>query len=199
MSLLDIFRVRRSARPADLERFLHGQAAFVAQKTVIDYCRVKAGLRAPQLFEDLDFQAALTHCRWQVFFAAVSDLTAVFEADLRPLAAGREHALAAGLAPLHAAAMRAEPPPFAEAGGAAARIEALPRHLAALQAAPPRPPDRLPLLAEPVLFATLPIHPDQRRGEEPSIRGALRFHVVSAHQEYERRFDRPGLAAALTA
>jgi hypothetical protein len=50
-----------------------------------------------------------------------------------------------------------------------------------------------------VLFATLPIHPDQRPGEEPSIRGALRFHIVSAHQDYERRFDRAGLVAALTA
>lgn len=197
MGFFDIFRVQRSVRPEDLARFLHGQAAFAAQKTVIDYCRVKAGLRAPQLFADPGFQGALAHCRWQVFFATVSDLAAVIEADLRPLAAERAAALAATLAPLHARAMQAEPPPAAEAGAGEARIEAFPRHIAALQAGPPRPPDRMPLLAEPVLFATLPIHPEQRPGEEPSIRGALRFHVISAHQEYERRFDRPGLAAAL--
>jgi hypothetical protein len=198
MSILDLFRARRSADPAVLASFLHTQAAFVAQKTVVDYCRVKAGLRAPQLFADAGFQAALSHCRWQVFFASVSDLTAVVEADLRALAPGGAAALAAGLAPLHARAIRAEPPPPEEAAEGEARIEAFPRHLATLQAEPPRPPDRLALLAEPVLFATLPIHPDQRPGEEPSIRGALRFHVVSAHQEYERRFDRAGLAAALS-
>ena len=65
------------------------------------------------------------------------------------------------------------------------------------------PANQLPLLAEAPLFATLPIHPDQRKGETPAIRGALRFHVVSTQQEMERRFDARGtghrLVAALTA
>lgn len=191
-----LFRRRRAGAEA-LPRFLHAQAAFVAQKTVIDYCRVKAGLRAPQLFAHADFRAALDHCRWQVFFAAASDLTAMIEALLRPLAPGAEGPLAAGLAPVHAEAIRAEPAPPGEAPEGEARIAALPHHLAALQAAPPLSAHRLPLLAEPVLFATLPIHPDQRPGEEPSIRGALRFHVVSAGQEFERRFDLPGVARGL--
>jgi hypothetical protein len=68
-----------------------------------------------------------------------------------------------------------------------------------LQEAPPRPADRLPLLAEAPLLATLPIHPDQRKGETPSIRGALRFHVVSTQQEMERGFDAPALARRLFA
>jgi hypothetical protein len=48
------------------------------------------------------------------------------------------------------------------------------------------------------LLATLPIHPDQRIGETPSIRGALRFHIVTTQQEMERGFDAPALAAALS-
>ncbi|WP_270938723.1 hypothetical protein, partial [Falsiroseomonas oryzae] len=75
--------------------------------------------------------------------------------------------------------------------------DALPRHLALLQAEPPRSADRLALLAEAPLLATLPIHPDQRVGETPAIRGALRFHIVSSQQEMERTFDAPALAAAL--
>lgn len=194
MSLLDFFRTRRSADFAELGRFLHAQAAFVAQKTVVDYCRVKTGRRERQYFSDPDFQAALLHCKWQVFFASVSDLAAVFEAHLRPHAAGREGCLAAALAHLHDAALFDEAPPHQEAAGARERAEAFPRHLAELQRSPPVSAHRLPLLAEPVLFATLPIHADQRVGEGPSIRGALRFHIVTTQQELERRFDAPVLA-----
>lgn len=197
MGFLDFFRTRRSAAPEALGAFLHAQAAFVAQKTVVDYCRVKTGRREARYFSDPDFQAALQHCRWQVFFASVSDLAAVFEAHLRPHAAGGEAALALGLARLHEAALLAEPPPPAELPSARERAEAWPRHVAALQAAPPLPADKLPLLAEPVLFATLPIHADQRVGEAPSLRGALRFHVVSTQQELERRFEAPALARGL--
>lgn len=152
------------------------------------------------MFADPDFQAALRHCRWQVYLSALSDLAALAEAWLRPsMPPGREAALAGALARLHAAALAAEPPPPEEAASAAAMAAALPGHLAGLQLAPPRPANLLPLLAESPLFATLPIHPDQRRGEEPAIRGALRFHVVSTQQEMERRFDAPALAARLAA
>ena len=66
--------------------------------------------------------------------------------------------------------------------------------LARLQLAAPRDARTLPLLAEAPLFATLPIHPDQRKGEGPSIRGALRFHMLSTQQEMERGFDPAGLS-----
>ena len=189
MALLDFFRRRPEASPEALGRFLHAQAAYVAQKTVLDYCRVKAGRSEKQLFGDPDFQAALAHCRWQVFFSALTDVTALIEAHLRPHAPGREGELAAALAPLHAAALLAEPPPAEELASAEAARDTLSHHLAGLQAEPALPAHRLPLLAEPVLFATLPIHADQRRGESLAIKGALRFQIVSTQQELERRFD----------
>lgn len=189
MALLDFFRRRPEASPDALGRFLHAQAAYVAQKTVLDYCRVKAGRSEKQLFADPDFQAALAHCRWQVFFSALTDVAALIEAHLRPHAPGREGGLAAALAELHATALISEPPPPEELAGAAAARDTLPHHLAQLQAEAPLPAHRLPLLAEPVLFATLPIHSDQRQGESLAIKGALRFQIVSTQQELERRFD----------
>ncbi|MBY0336285.1 MAG: hypothetical protein K2X11_06705, partial [Acetobacteraceae bacterium] len=104
--MLDLGRLFRRAprdEPALLGQFLHAQSAFVAQKTVLDYCRVKAGRHEKRLFGDADFQAALLHCRWEVFLAALSDVTAVLFHHLRAAAAGREAALAAALARLHAA------------------------------------------------------------------------------------------------
>lgn len=189
---------RRSASPAELESFLGRHGAFVAQKTVIDYCRVKAGRQETMLFADPEFRAALAHCNWQTFGAAVGDLCALAEAWLRPHAAQAEARLGESLAALGGRLLAAAEAPAAERAGLAAMAAALPAHLARMQAAPPRPPNRMALLAEAPLLATLPIHPDQRVGETPSIKGALRFHVVSCQQEMERAFDAPRLAAALS-
>ena len=189
LALLNLFRTRRHVSPAEVARFLQSQAAYVAQKTVLDYCRVKAGRSEKQLFSDPNFQAALAHCRWQVFFAALADVTALIEAHLRPHAPGQEAPLMQGLIILHQTALLAETPPEEEAPSAVEAREALPHYLATLQLAPPHPAERLPLLAEPVLFATLPVHPEQRRGESLAIKGALRFQMVTTQQELERRFD----------
>lgn len=192
-----ILAPRGSAEPADLGEFLRARGAYLAQKTVFDYCRVKSGRQEQLLFANPDFRAALEHCRWQVFFAALVDVTAMAEAWLRPHAPDQHAALAEALARLHDAALLVEPPPDSErdqASGLPVRA-----HLAALQLAAPQSAHEMAILAEAPLFATLPIHADQRIGEAPYIRGALRFHLVSAQQEAERRFDAPRLAARLLA
>lgn len=189
MALLDVFRRKRLEAPEDLARFLQGQAAYVAQKTVLDYCRVKAGRSEKTLFADPDFQAALAHCRWQVFFAALADVTALIEAHLRPHAPGQEILLAERLVALHHAALDGETAPPEEAASAGDARDVVAHHLAALQLEPPHPADRLKLRAEAVLFATLPVHPEQRQGESLAIKGALRFQMVTTQQELERRFD----------
>lgn len=172
----------------------------MAQKTVLDYCRVKAGRSESKMFADPDFQVALSHCRWQVYLSTLSDVAAIAEAWLRPaVPPGDRPALVEALLRLHLAALAAAPAPPEEAAAAAATAAALAGHLSALQLAPPRPANLLPLLAEAPLFATLPIHAEQRKGEAPSIRGALRFHIVWTQQEMERRFDRAGLATRLCA
>jgi hypothetical protein len=189
---------QRALTPEALRSFLSRQAAFVAQKSVIDYCRVKAGRKEQEFFADPGFSAALSHCRWQTYAGSVQDVVAMAESWLRPCVPGREAALAAALARLGAEIFAAAEPPPTEAASIAASAAALPLHLQRMQEAPPKAANKLPLLAQAPLLATLPIHPDQRIGETPSITGALRFHMVSAQQEMERAFDRQGLAAALT-
>ncbi|MGI9128857.1 MAG: hypothetical protein ACR2IG_11650 [Roseomonas sp.] len=188
---------RASDKPIDFGSFLHRQGAFVAQKTVLDYCRVKIGRNEKDFFGNADFMAALNHCRWQVFLAAQSDVVALAEAWLRPLWPGQEELLLECLVALYAGFMAEEAPPEAEKDAFEASLIALPGHLARLQLAAPHDARTLPLLAEAPLFATLPIHPDQRKGEGPSIRGALRFHILSTQQEMERGFDPGGLSARL--
>ncbi|MBM3591741.1 MAG: hypothetical protein FJX32_03600 [Alphaproteobacteria bacterium] len=161
----------------------------MAQKTVLDYCRVKIGRNEKDFFGNSEFQAALKHCRWQVFLAAQTDVMALAEAWLRPFWLSQEQLLANRLVALHADFMAEEAPPAEEQEAFSASLAALPGHLAGLQLAAPHDARTLPLLAEAPLFATLPIHADQRKGEGPSIRGALRFHILSCQQEMERAFD----------
>ena len=198
MSFWNVFRRARREAPAELEAFLHGQAAFVTQKTVLDYCRVKMGRNDTRYLADADFKAALEHCRWQVFFASATDVTLLTEAMLRPLAPGREAALGAAMLGMHEAVLMRSGCPPEEAADAAATLAAFAHHLRGRQDAPPPAPERMPLLAEPVLFATLPIHPEQRVGEALPIRNALRFHIVTTEQEMRRRFDLAALAQILS-
>jgi hypothetical protein len=195
------FGRKKNADPAALEAFLERHAAFIAQKTAVDYCRVKAGRQEREMFADADFLTALTHCRWQTFAPSVADVLAMAEAWLRPEAGrhGGEAALASALARMGTAILdRAAAPPAERATLDGVR-DGLERNLALLQQAPPLGADRLPMQAEAPLLATIPIHPDQRAGETPSIRGALRFHLVSAQQEMERFFDPAELAVQLAA
>jgi len=181
-----------------LERFLGRQAAFVAQKTAIDYCRVKAGRHERETFSDPHFLAALEHCRWQTFAAAVADVVALAEAWLRPHGIESEPRLAKALAEIGTRILAAADAPVSERETLDAMRDRLPRLLAERQMAPAPSAHRLPLEAEAPLLATLPIHPDQRVGETPAIRGALRFHIVSTQQEMERCFDPAALARSLT-
>lgn len=194
--------LRGRSGPSDVPAFrgfLGRQAAYIAQKTIMDYCRVKSGRSEHVLFADPDFRTALDHCRWEVFLAVLADTAALAEAWLRPHAPQQEAALADALVRLHAAILADSLATAGQGRPTGAVPAAIAAHLARLQLAPPRPANALPLAAEAPLLATLPIHPDQRRGEERSILGALRFHVVTTQQEMERRFDAPATARLLVA
>ncbi len=197
MQFIRGLRRQPESTPEALGDFIARRGAYVAQKTVIDYCKVKSGRQEKALFSDADFQTALEHCRWQTYIAALGDVTALAEAWLRPHAQGREAALAEALAQLHDTALHSESPPQDSRQAAATAPDALRRRLAEYQDQAPYPANHLPLMADGPLFATLPVHAEQRTGETPAIRGALRFHMVSTQQEMERAFDRPSLAVNL--
>ncbi|WP_019012999.1 hypothetical protein [Elioraea tepidiphila] len=196
-----LFGRRRAPQVADVgafAAFLAAQGAFVAQKTVMDYCGVKLGVNWQKAQEEPVFAELLADCRWRVYFAAQGDVAAMAESWLRPFAPGREAALAEALAGLAAEAIgSAGAPPRLAAEAEAARAGMAAR-LAQRQLAAPRPANTLALDAGPVLLETLPIHPDLRKGERVSILGGLRMHIVAAQQEMERRFAPAPLAAALT-
>lgn len=197
-----LFGRRRAAVVPDVRAFaafLAAQGAFVAQKTVMDYCGVKLGVNWQKAQAEPVFAELLADCRWRVYFAAQGDVAAMAESWLRPVVSGREGALAEALAALAAEAVRRAAVPERLAAEAEAAAAGYAARLARCQLAAPAPANTLTLDAGPVLLETLPIHPDLRKGERVSILGGLRMHIVAAQQEMERQFAPAPLAAALIA
>jgi hypothetical protein len=63
----------------DLAQFLKAQSAFVSQKTVVEYCRIKAGVRWQKLFAEAAFKEVLEVSRWLSMRAVLCDLTVIVE------------------------------------------------------------------------------------------------------------------------
>jgi hypothetical protein len=183
------------ADPAALAHFLGTRAAFVAQKTVLDYCGVKFGRHWDKAQRDPAFAEALAACRWAVFWPAAGDMFVAAGAWLLPQAPAPARLLdaLAALAPaaLDAAGAR-------RGGGDRADSEgAIRLRLTALATDPPPRIATMSLAAAKPLLETLPVHPDQRAGEDPAILGGLRMNFLAMVQDMERAFDPAPLAGAL--
>ena len=57
-----------------LADFLAGRAAFVSQKSALDYCRARAGIGWAQLFREDEFGRAIERCRWEAYAAVLADV-----------------------------------------------------------------------------------------------------------------------------
>lgn len=163
--------------------FLDRNAALVAQKCAIDYCRGKAGTFSQSLFREQPFVEALTRCRWESYAAMLADLTLIAETKLIEAARklGREQDLKPALARLYAATLRAQPVPVHRQDWEDA-IAAFERRQAAFNAAPAPPPDHIIMHGARVLFDTSPIHTNMRKFDEEIVFGAVRFHSVAFSQ-----------------
>lgn len=182
-----------------LRLYAKENAAFIAQKSSIDYCRVKAGTFSYQLFAEKDFMDALTRCRWEGFALVLADILLVFEAFLRPPSDREARTIAARLMPWYADILATEPVPRHRPEGwgeAVGRFEA--RFAAAVANAPGRPAD-IARVSGRALYAVLPIHTNHRRLDEDMVVAGVQFRMVSLWQAMERRIDRDAVRAELLA
>jgi hypothetical protein len=67
----------------ELINFIDGRAAFVSQVTLYTHVKARAGTQYPKLFENANFLTSLKIARWQIYGAAVCDLTLFAAAQLR--------------------------------------------------------------------------------------------------------------------
>ena len=106
---------------AALQQLLDSEAAFLAQRSVIDFARNELGSLSAQAFGDPRFLAKLAVCRWEGFAFILADMIVLTHARLLEAGVPRE-LLDARLGDLYRAILMGYPPPDHRAQGWAAGL-----------------------------------------------------------------------------
>ena len=195
--LLKLFRGPEPvASRNDLAEFLTGEAAFLAQKSTIEYCRARAGLQWQKLFGEAAFKEALERCRWEAFALVLADMTVLAEGRLRSHASGRVLELAEGLGALYEQILNSHPMPVHRSDWHD-RSEALRQRLGRAQLASPPRTDEIAGVSGRAIFDLLPIHPSLRGHDRLMIFNHIRFGMLTFAERFGRRVDAGAVAASI--
>jgi hypothetical protein len=191
------FRKPRIGDVQGLVAWIAGEAAFIAQSSLNGYLRAKTGMAYFQLMSEQSFRDAYEIARWEGYSALAADLLVVVEGQLRRHSQ-TPSALVDGLAACFAQVLTREPVPAHRAGTGWTDVTGpYPARLARCQMAAPLAPDTVARTAAAVVFDSLPIHPNHRRGDEEAVFGAIRFNMLAAAARAETRLDQVKLAAGI--
>jgi hypothetical protein len=200
MGLFDMFKRQPPIRDAvELADFIDGNAAFVTQKGLYEYSRVRAGHYAKVLFKEQTFQNAIEHARWRAFPIGLAMAAEVVDSVLHADGGDR----ASNLQRLNGLVLsifdRYPVPP--SVGAEAWRIARadLDRQLKLIGVHPPK---RAMDIQEPyaqAYFDTMPIHEQLRGRDFPTTRNYLKVTLCTVHDELSKRIDRAAFGAQPTA
>jgi hypothetical protein len=178
----------RKAEPiadaAGLADFMDSRAAFMAQKCVVEFCRVRAGVYWQKLFSEKEFQAELAKSRWLSYPPAYAMVAEMTEGALRPAAGMRQRKLPGVLTDMARQTFSRYKVPEGVADDfwteAAGLVET---RLAATQAGPPRPVRDIPDPTARKVFDALPIHKEIVTNDYDYIFNNLRMNLLRAHED----------------
>jgi hypothetical protein len=182
----------------DFADFLAAQTAYVAQRSVFEYCRARTGFNWDKLAVEPLFLERLEVCRWEAYAVVLAEIAELALIRLRRDGTADPKTYLAGLVEAAHAALRRHPVPSHRTSWTDA-ADAIERHLARALLATPRPVHLLGLQSADAIFDLLPIHPDLRPADREMFRNSLRFALCRVFDETARRFDVPALEAALLA
>lgn len=179
-----------------LRHFLAGEAAYLAQKSVIGYCRVKTLLAFEKLMKEAIFRDLLEVCRWEAYSLTLADTVIMAEGCLRPDDPGKRIAVAEGLRLLYADILN-EATPTHRPQGWADRIAEFEQRFALSCQVAPQPPEQVIRATASVIHELAPIHTKLKRNDLEVIVGDLGFNMVALRSSMGKRFRIADLAAAL--
>jgi hypothetical protein len=180
-----------------LADFLAAQTAYVAQRSVIEYCRARTGINWDKLFLEPAFIDRLEVCRWEAYAQVLAEVAELALIRLRRDGAADPESYLPGLIEAARAALLRHPVPGHRTSWTDA-ADAVERHLARALLAPPRPVHLLGLHSADAIFDLLPIHADLRREDREMFQNTVRFAICGAF-DATRCFDVPALEASLLA
>lgn len=173
------------ATRSDLAAFMDSRAAFLAQKCVVEFCRVRAGVYWQKLFSEKEFQDELDLSRWRAYPPAFAMVAEMVEGALREAAGIRQRHLPERLTGLAQEIFDRYPSPAGEDPAfwtlALGLVE---EQLAKTQAGPPRPVRQLPKPMARAVFNVLPMHKDVVTNDYDYIFNNLRMNILRAHEDF---------------
>jgi hypothetical protein len=183
------------ATAADLADFLDARSAFLAQKCVVEFCRVRAGVYWQKLFSEEEFREKLTASCWQSFPPATAMLAEMIEGEIRPAAGLRQRHLPAAIENVAASVFARYPLPAGAPDDFWQEARQLvSERLEATQAGAPRPVRKVAEPMAKLIHRALPIHKDIVEHDYDYIRNNLRMNLLRAHEDFLKVADLGALA-----
>jgi hypothetical protein len=198
MGLFDMFSRREPpiGDDAALAEFIDGNAAFVTQKGLYEYSRVRAGHYAKVLFKEPTFQTAIEAARWRAYPIGLAMVGEIVDSVLHENAAGDRHANLKQLNELVLSVFDRYPVPAAIGATAwrAAREE-LDRRLKLISVHPPKRAMDIPEPYAQAYFDTMPIHEQLRGRDFSTTHNYLKVTLCNVHDVLSRRINRAAFDA----
>jgi len=181
-----------------LARFMDARAAFLAQKCVVEFCRVRSGVYWQKLFSEKEFQEALSRSRWRSYPAAYAMVAEMVEGALRETAIDRQRKLPGVLARIAESTFGGYGVPAGEDTEFWARSLALvEERLAATQVGAPRPVREIPEPVARLIFDALPLHKAIVTHDYDYIFNNLRMNLLRAHEDLLKVGNLPAITEDL--
>ncbi|MBL8906290.1 MAG: hypothetical protein JNM20_06400 [Rhizobiales bacterium] len=197
-AMKDLFRPQPLASRAQLKDFLESRAAYLVQKSMMEYCQARANMLFSTLLGEADFRAAYEHARWHAYPFAYAMVTEMAEGLLRPLCAGRTLDLHAAFLGIAREIFGAFPlPPQADADFWQTALDTLDHDLGQAGLGPVKSWREIPDRHARRIFALLPIHDRLKSRDFSMFQNNLRFHLTEIGAEFEERADLQRLARDL--
>lgn len=191
MGLLDRFlpglfsRAQPVSSAAELADFMDSRAAFLSQKCVVEFCRVRAGVHWEKLFGEAEFQEELRQARWKSYPPAFAMIAEMVEGVLRPAAGLRQRQLPAALEGVAREVFERYPDPDkAPESFWSDALDLVRERLAATQDGAPRPVRDVPKSTARAIFNALPLHKDVVTNDYDYIFNNLRMNLLRIHDDF---------------
>jgi hypothetical protein len=197
-TLKHLFRPQRLTTRGELKGFLESRAAYLVQKSMMEYCQARANMLFSTLIGESAFRDAYEHARWHAYPAGFAMVTEVAEGLLRPLCAERTLQLHAALLGIAQEVFDAFPlPPEAEEDYWRVALEMLDHELGQVGLGPVKPWRDISERYARAIFTLLPIHGRLKSHDFAMFQNNLRFHLTEIGAELEEKIDTAALVRGL--
>jgi hypothetical protein len=181
-----------------LADFVDSRTAFMAQKCVVEFCRVRSGVYWQKLFSEAEFRESLRVSCWQSYPPAGAMIIEMLEGVIRPAAGIRQRQLPDALMKVVDEVFSRHPVPAGAPETFWTEARALVRErLDATQAGPPRPVRKVAEPMAKLIHKALPLHQNLVSHDYDYIRNNLRMNLLRAHEDFLEAADLEALARDL--